>query len=64
MKLVHGLYRMDSRIYVPLHYVDESGEEHNLRREILENLHGTPVEGIQAGTAPLSLCHAHGDGLE
>ena len=45
VRMREGLYRKGSRIYVPSHYVDEAGNERNLRREVLENLHGPPVVG-------------------
>jgi Reverse transcriptase (RNA-dependent DNA polymerase)/RNase H-like domain found in reverse transcriptase/Integrase zinc binding domain/Chromo (CHRromatin Organisation MOdifier) domain/gag-polyprotein putative aspartyl protease len=41
----NGLWLKGSRIYVPMHHVDRGGEEYNLRREVLENLHGPPVVG-------------------
>jgi hypothetical protein len=46
-KLVHrdGYWYKNSRLYVPLHYVTMDGVERNLRREILENLHGPPIVG-------------------
>ena len=40
-----GLFFKGSRVYVPAHHVDQDGEEYNLRREVLENLHGPPVVG-------------------
>jgi hypothetical protein len=40
-----GLYYHGSRVYVPSHAVDSDGVEYNLRREVLENLHGPPVVG-------------------
>ena len=40
-----GLWKRGARIYVPSHHMSSDGVERNLRREILENLHGPPIVG-------------------
>lgn len=56
-KLAHrnGFWYKNSRLYVPSHYVSVDGAERNLRREILENLHGPPIVGHQGRDRTIEL---------
>jgi hypothetical protein len=50
-----GLCYKDSRIYVPMHHLDKDGAERNLRRDVLEALHGPAYIGHPGRTKTLHL---------
>ena len=56
-KLVYegGLWLKDTRIYVPMHHIDSDGVEGNLRRDIIDALHGPPHVGHPGRTKTVEL---------
>jgi hypothetical protein len=50
-----GLFLHGSQVYVPSHAVSQDGVEYNLRREVLENLHGPPIVGHRGRDRTLEL---------
>jgi hypothetical protein len=50
-----GLWYKDTRIYVPMHHLHEDGTERNLRRDVLEALHGPVYIGHPGRTKTLQL---------
>jgi hypothetical protein len=53
--LKDGLWYKGERIYVPMHHVLDDGQERNLRRDVLEALHGPSHIGHPGPTKILEL---------
>jgi hypothetical protein len=53
--LKDGLWWKGTRIYVPMHHVLKDGEERNLRRDVLESMHGPAYIGHPGRTKTLEL---------